>query len=78
MSNISDYIKRPAVFGPEESSAMSAAYYGALTSFPAPPPKTVGEAIAAVIIVRARSGERDPQKLCQEALSASRLGFNDH
>jgi hypothetical protein len=73
MSNITDYIKRPAVFDAEEISAMSAAYDRALTSFPAPPPKTVSEAIAAVIIVRARSGERNPQKLCQAALSACGL-----
>jgi hypothetical protein len=71
MPTVIDYIKRHAVFDPEEISAMSDAYDSALKSFPTPPPKSVREVIAARIIAVASSGERNPQKLCQKALSAS-------
>jgi hypothetical protein len=70
MPAITDYIKRPAVFDPEEISAMSGAYDSALKSFPTSPPRSVREVIAARIIAVAHSVERDPQKLCQKALSA--------
>ncbi|MGH6724932.1 MAG: hypothetical protein ACREB8_00120 [Pseudolabrys sp.] len=73
MSAIIDYIKRPGVFDPEEISAMSDAYDSALRSFSTPPPKSVREVIAATIIALAGSGESDPQKLSEKALSASGL-----
>lgn len=63
MPIITDYIERPAVFGPEEISAMSDAYDFALSSFPTPPPQSAREIIATGIIAVACTGERDPQKL---------------
>ena len=63
MPMITDTIERPAVFGPEEISAMSDAYDFVLRSFPTPPPQSAKETIATGIIAVARTGERDPQKL---------------
>lgn len=70
MSNIIDYIRRPAVFEPEAVSAMGDAYERALASFDTPPVKTVREVIAGRIISLAQKGERDPALLCLEALAA--------
>ncbi len=69
MSTIVHYIKRPAAFDPETLSLMGVAYERALGSFPTSAPSTVREVIAARIIGGAREGERDPEKLCQIALS---------
>ncbi len=73
MPTIVNYIKEPATFDPEALSAMGAAYERALKAFPTPAPKNVREDIATRIIDGARSGERDPDKLCQIALSTLRL-----
>jgi hypothetical protein len=70
MPNITDYIKRPGVFCPEEISSMSDAYDFSLRSFSTPPSTSVRETLAANIIAIAGSGERDPQRLCERALSA--------
>jgi hypothetical protein len=66
---ITDYIKHREGFCPEEISAMSDAYDFSLKYFSAHPPKSVREAIAARIIAVAGSGERDPQRLSERALS---------
>ena len=64
MPHITNYIQRPATFGPEAISAMGDAYERALKTFPTPPPQNVREVIATRIIRLAKTGERDPQKLC--------------
>ena len=69
MSTIINYIRRSEAFDPEILSLMGAAYERALKSFPTSAPKTVREVIATRIIAGARDGERDPDKLCQMALS---------
>jgi hypothetical protein len=70
MTNIIDYIRRPAVFEPEVVVAMADAYERALASFDTQPPKTVREVIAGRIIGLAQKGERDPRVLCEKALAA--------
>jgi hypothetical protein len=70
MPSIYDHIKRPGVFCPEEISSMSDAYDSSLKSFSTPPSMSVRESLAANIIAIAHSGERDPQRLCERALSA--------
>ena len=70
MTNIVDYIRRPAVFEPEVVKAMGDAYERALTSFDTAPVKTVREVIAGRIIALAQKGEHDPAVLCEKALSA--------
>ena len=70
MTNIVDYIRRPAVFEPEVVSAMGEAYERALGSFDTVPAKTVREVIAGRIIALAQKGERDPGILCESALEA--------
>ena len=76
MTNIIDYIRRPAVFEPEVVAAMGDAYERALGSFDAVPVKTVREVIAGRIIGLAQKGERDPAVLCEKALEA--LGEHSH
>lgn len=70
MTNIIDYIRRPAVFEPEVVTAMGDAYERALASFDTAPVKTVREVIAGRIIGLAQKGERDPRVLCERALAA--------
>ena len=70
MTNIIDYIRRPAVFEPEVVVAMGDAYERALASFPTLPAKTVREVLAGRIIDLAKKGERDPRALCERALAA--------
>lgn len=72
MPTIFHYIREPAVFDPEILSAMGAAYESALQTLPTSTPTDVREVIAIRIISGARAGERDPDKLCQNALSAFR------
>ena len=73
MPTIVHYIKHPAAFDPETLSVMGLAYESALRAFPTSTPKNVREDIATRIINGARAGERDPDKLCQIALSVLRL-----
>jgi hypothetical protein len=73
MPAIIHYIKQPAVFDPETLSVMGVAYESALRAFPTSAPKNVREVIASRIIDGTRAGERDPDKLCQMALSALRV-----
>ena len=73
MPTIVHYLKQPAAFEPETLAVMGVAYDSALKSFPTSPPKGVREVIASRIINGASAGERDPDKLCQIALSALRL-----
>jgi hypothetical protein len=70
MTNIIDYIRRPAVFEPEVVAIMGDAYERALASFDTEPIKSVREVIAGRIIALAQKGERDPQVLCEKALAA--------
>ncbi len=70
MPDITNYIQRPAAFGPEGLSAMGDAYELALKTFPTLPPQNVREVIATRIIWLAKTGERDPQKLCNSGLAA--------
>jgi hypothetical protein len=70
MTNIVDYICRPAVFEPEVITAMGDAYERALGSFDTLPAKTVREVIAGRIIRFAQKGEHDPGILCEKALEA--------
>jgi hypothetical protein len=70
MTTITDHIKHPGVFCPEEISAMSDAYDFILGSFSKAPGNRAREIIAARIIAVASSAESDPQTLCERALSA--------
>jgi hypothetical protein len=70
MPSIVHYLKQPAAFDPESLSVMGVAYERALTDLPKSTPKKLREVIAASIISAAGLGERDPDKLCQIALSA--------
>ena len=70
MTNIIDYIRRPAVFEPEVVTIMGDAYQRALGSFDTLPAKIVREVIAARIIGMTQKGERDPAVLCAKALEA--------
>lgn len=49
---------------------MSEAYERALKTFEISAPNNVKEVIASRIISTARTGERDPTKLCDESLAA--------
>jgi hypothetical protein len=69
MPTIVKYIKQSEAFDPETLSVMGVSYESALKSFPTAPSNTVREVIATRIIAGARDGERDPDKLCQMALS---------
>jgi len=73
MPAIVHYVKQPEAFDPETLSVMGAAYESALRAFPTSAPKDVREVIATRVIDGARAGERDPDKLCQIALSALRV-----
>jgi hypothetical protein len=73
MPTIVHYLKQPAAFEPETLAVMGVAYDSALRAFPTSAPKNVREVIATRIIDGARAGERDPDKLCQIALSALHL-----
>ena len=69
MSTIIDYIQRPAVFEPEAITVMGDAYERALRVCPTSAPESVRQVIATRIIAFARTGERDPQTLCEQALA---------
>jgi hypothetical protein len=71
MPDIIHYIKQPGAFDPETLSVMGAAYESALKAFPVSA-LSVREQIASRIIDGTRTGERDPDKLCQMALSTLR------
>jgi hypothetical protein len=68
MPDIIHYIKQPGSFDPETLSVMGAAYDSALKAFPVSA-LHIREQIASRIVHGARTGERDPDKLCQMALS---------
>ena len=76
MPTIVHYIKQPAAFDPETLSVMGLAYESALRASPTSAPKNVREDIATRIINGARAGERDPDMLCQIALSVLRLDLD--
>ena len=71
MPDIIHYIKQPGAFDPETLSAMGIAYESALRAFPVSA-LHIREQIASRIVHGARTGERDPDKLCQMALSTLR------
>jgi len=68
VSKIIDYIQRPAVFEPEAITVMGDAYERALRVFPTAP-ESVRQVIATRIIALARTGEHDPQTLCEQSLA---------
>jgi hypothetical protein len=70
VSSIAKLIQPPAAFDPEAITAMSEAYERALKTFEISAPNSVKEVIASRIISTARTGERDPTKLCDESLAA--------
>jgi hypothetical protein len=70
MPSIVHYIKQPTAFDPESLSVMGTAYERVLMDLPKTTPTKLREVIAARIIGAAGLGERDPDKLCQIALSA--------
>jgi hypothetical protein len=64
---INNYIQSREAFGPEAISVMGDAYERALRIAPAS--ESVRQVIAARIIGLARTGERDPHKLCEQSLT---------
>ena len=69
MPTIIHHVQSPEAFDPEAISVMDDAYERALKIFPALAPESVRQVIAARIIGLARTGERDPRKLCEQSLA---------
>lgn len=69
MPNIINHVQSPEAFDPEAISVMDDAYERALRIFPALASENVRQVIAARIIGLARTGERDPRKLCEQSLA---------
>ena len=69
MPNIINHVQSPEAFDPEAISVMDDAYERALRIFPALASESVRQVIAARIIGLARTGERDPRKLCEQSLA---------
>jgi hypothetical protein len=63
----------PTAFDPETVSVMGEAYERAMRSVRQSEPDAIREFIAAHIVSQATVGERDPQKLCDQALAAASL-----
>jgi hypothetical protein len=66
---INNYIQSREAFDPEAISVMGDAYERALRIAPTPASEGVRQVIAARIIDLARTGERDPHKLCERSLT---------
>jgi hypothetical protein len=66
---INNYIQSPEAFDPEAISVMGDAYERALRIAPTPASESIRQVIAARIIDLARTGERDPHKLCKQSLT---------
>ena len=69
MPTINNYIQSREAFDPEAISVMGDAYERALRIVPALASENVRQVIAARIIGLARTGERDPHKLCEQSLT---------
>ena len=69
MPTINNYVQNPEAFDPEAISVMGDAYERALRIAPTPASEGVRQVIAARIIGLARTGERDPHKLCEQSLT---------
>ena len=69
MPNIINHVQSPEAFDPEAISVMDDAYERALRIFPALASESIRQVIAARIIGLARTGERDPHKLCEQSLA---------
>ena len=69
MPNIINHVQSPEAFDPEAISVMDDAYERALRIFPALASESVRQVIAARIIGLARTGERNPRKLCEQSLA---------
>jgi hypothetical protein len=67
--NIINHVQSPEAFDPEAISVMDDAYERALRIFPALASESIRQVIAARIIGLARTGERDPHKLCEQSLA---------
>jgi hypothetical protein len=71
MARILEFIQHRNAFDPETIVLLSAAYEKALRNLhDEGQPQIVREVIAKRIIELASKGERDPERLCQAALSA--------
>lgn len=69
MAHILEFIRHDVSFDPEALKAVGAAYDLAVANMQGgEQPKIVREIIAQRIIASAKTGERNPQKLCQMAL----------
>jgi hypothetical protein len=66
---INNYIQSREAFDPEAISVMGDAYERALKTAPTLASESVRQVIAARIIGLARTGERDPHKLCEQSLA---------
>ena len=69
MPTINNYIQSREAFDPEAISLMGDAYERALRTAPTLASESVRQVIAARIIGLARTGERDPHKLCEQSLT---------
>jgi hypothetical protein len=67
--SINNYIQSPEAFDPEAISVMGDAYERALKIAPTTASESIRQVIAARIIGLARTGERDPHKLCEQSLA---------
>jgi hypothetical protein len=66
---INNYIQSREAFDPEAISVLGDAYERALRIAPTPASESVRQVIAARIIGLARTGERDPHRLCEQSLT---------
>jgi hypothetical protein len=66
---INNYIQSHEAFDPEAISVMGDAYERALRIVSTLASESVRQVIAARIIGLARTGERDPHKLCEQSLT---------
>ena len=69
MPTINNYTQNREAFDPEAISVMGDAYERALKTAPTLASESVRQVIAARIIGLARTGERDPHKLCEQSLA---------
>jgi hypothetical protein len=67
--SINNYIQSHEAFDPEAISLMGDAYERALKIAPTTASESIRQVIAARIIGLARTGERDPHKLCEQSLA---------
>ena len=73
MAQIIPFIRPHTTFDPEAAAALGAAYDRAIAGIHMHHPKFVRDVIAKRIVSLGARGERDPERLCEAALSGLRV-----